>query len=96
MKDKNCLIWVFLCWNYIKLLHCGVLHQHPQVFPNTKFRPKIKIQKFGTKVALIRYFGLEFQKPNFIFEISILEFDKMQSFIQKQRNFKLGAKNTFF
>ena len=43
MKNKNCLIWVFLCWNYIKLLHCGVLHQHPQVFPNTKFRPKIKI-----------------------------------------------------
>ena len=32
------------------------------MFPNTKFRPKIKILKFGTKIALIGYFGLEFQK----------------------------------
>ena len=64
---------------------CGILHQHPQILPNTAFRPKIKILKFGTKIALIGYFGLEFQKTSVVFEISILEFLKMQSFIQKQK-----------
>ena len=26
---------------------CGILHQHPQIFSNTKFRPKRRILKFG-------------------------------------------------
>ena len=64
-------------WNQKKLLYCGILHQHPQVFPNTKFRPKIKVHKFGTKITLIWYFKLEFKKANVIFEISILEFVKI-------------------
>ena len=62
MWDQNCLIWVFLGWNSKKLLCCGILHQHPQMFLNTKFRPKIKILKFGTKTALTEYFQLELQK----------------------------------
>ena len=45
-----------------KLLYCGILHQHPQIFSNTKFRPEIKILKFGTKTALVSHFGQEFQK----------------------------------
>ena len=48
----------------------------------------------GTKIVLIGYFGLEFQKTNVEFEISILEFVNMQSFIQKQKKIKLGTKNT--
>ena len=52
--------------------------------------------KFRTKIALIEYFGLEFQKTNVVFEINILEFVNMQRFIQKQKNFKLGTKNTLF
>ena len=74
-----------------KLLYCGILHQHPQFFLNTKFHPKIKILKFGTKAALIGYFGLEFQKTNVAFE-----FVNMQSFIQKKKGFKLETKNTLF
>ena len=50
-------------------------------FFQTKLCPKIKIFKFGTKTVLIGYFGLEFQKTNVEFEIGILEFVNMQSFI---------------
>ena len=49
-----------------------------------------------TIIALIGYFRLEFQKSNVVFEISILELVKVQSFIHKQENFKLGSKNTLF
>ena len=58
-----------------------VWYQHPQIFPNTKFHPKIKILKFGTKIALIGYFGLKFQEL-----LTYMEFVNMQSFIQKQKN----------
>ena len=73
-------------------MYCDILHQHPQIFPKTKFHPKIKILKFGTKTALIEYFGLEIQKTNVVFEISILEFVNMQRFTQKQKKFKLRTK----
>ena len=63
-------------------------------FFQTKLCPKIKIFKFRTKTVLIGYFGLEFQKTNVEFEIGILEFVNMQSFIEKQKNIKLGTKNT--
>ena len=63
-------------------------------FFQTKFCPNIKILKFATKIVLIGYFGQEFQKTNLEFKISILEFVNMQSFIQKQKKFKLGTKNT--
>ena len=46
------------------------------------------------KIVLIGYFGLEFQKPNVEFEISILEFVRVRSFIQKEKIFKFGTKNT--
>ena len=87
MQDRDCFILIFLGWNLKKLLYCGILHQHSQVFPNTKFRLKIKILKFGTKIALTGYFGLKFQNTNVIFEISILEFVNIQSFIQRQKTY---------
>ena len=62
MQDQNCLIWVFLGWNLKKLLYCDILHHYPQIFPNTKFRLKIKILKFATTIALNGYFGLDFKK----------------------------------
>ena len=93
MQDQNCLTWVFLGWDLKKLLYCGILYQHPQSFRNTKFRPKIKIRKFGTKIAVIGCFGLKFQKTNVVFEISILAFVNKQNFIQKQRKtVNLGPK----
>ena len=95
MRDQNCLICVFLDWNSKKLLHCGILHQHPQIFLNTKFQPKIKILKFWNKTALI-VFSARISKTNVVFEISIFEFVNMQSFIQRQENFNLGTKNTLF
>ena len=48
----------------------------------------MKILKFGTKIALIGYFGLEFQKTNVVFEVRIFELVNRQSFIQRQKNFK--------
>ena len=75
-----------------KPLYCDILHQHPQILPNTKFCPKIKILKFGTKIVLIGYLGLEFQKTNAVFEISILKFVNMQRLIQNQKTLNLGPK----
>ena len=63
-------------------------------FFQTKFCPKIKIFKFGTKIVSIGYFELEFQKTNVEFEISIPQFVNMKSFTQKQKTFKLGNTNT--
>ena len=80
---------MFLGWNSKKLLYCNILHQHPQIFPNTEFSPKIKILKFRTKIAVIVYFGLVFQKTNVVFEISILGFVNMQHFIQNQKALNL-------
>ena len=39
-----------------KLLYCGILYPHPQFFSNTKFSPKIKKLKYGTKSALMGCF----------------------------------------
>ena len=89
-RIKNCFIWVFLVWKSKKQLYCGILNQQPQIFANTKFRSKIKTLKFGTKIVLIEYFGLEFQKANVVFEISI-KIVNTQSFIQKQKK-TLGLK----
>ena len=62
----------------------------------TKCCPKVKILKFGAKIVLIGYVGLEFQKTNVEFEITILEFVNMQSFIQKQNIFKIGTLLRYF
>ena len=43
-------------------------------------------------MVLIGYFPIDLQKSNAIFEISILKFVNMQSFIQKQENFKFQSK----
>ena len=82
MSKQNCLIWVFLGWISEKLLYCGVLNEHPHIFPNAKFHPKIKTLKFGTEIALITFFGPGFQIINVVFEIIIFKFVNMQSFIQ--------------
>ena len=58
----------------------------------TKFCSKIKILRFGTKIVLIRYFRLKFQKTRVEFEISILKFVNTQSFVQKQKKINLGPK----
>ena len=47
-------------WNLKRLLEETIFQ--------TKFCPKIKSFKFGTKIVLIGYFGLEFQKTNVEFE----------------------------
>ena len=77
-----------------KSYYIVVFLHHTLKFFQTKFCPNIKILKFATKIVLIGYFGQEFQKTNPEFKISILEFVNMQSFIQKQKKFKLGTKNT--
>ena len=49
----------------------------------------MKILKFGTEIAVIGYSGLELQKANVVFEISILEFVNMQRFIQNEETLSL-------
>ena len=87
-------IWVFLGWNSKKLLYWGFFYISTLKFVQKKFCPKTKLLKFGTQIVSTGYFGLEFQKTDVEFEISILEFVNLQSFIQKQTIFKLGTKNT--
>ena len=76
--EKATVLWLF----YISTLK----------FFQTKFCSKIKSLRFGTKIVLIGYFRLIFQKTNVEFEISILEFVNMQSFVQKQKKLNLGPK----
>ena len=45
--------------------------------------------KFGAKIALFRYSRTEFEKRIFIYEMSNLEFVKMQSFMQHEKDFEL-------
>ena len=78
--EKATVLWLF----YISTLK----------FFQIKFCPNTNILKFRTKIVLIGYLALEFQKTNVKFEISILEFVNMQNFIQNQKNFKLGTKDT--
>ena len=77
------------------LLYCGIFCQHPQIFLKTKFQPNIKIFEFLTKTVLTGYFQLDLQKSNIVFEISIFELVNIQSFIEKQKNFKLGPKKLY-
>ena len=77
------------------LLYCGIFCQHPQIFLKTKFQPNIKIFEFLTKTVLTGYFQLDLQKSNIVFEISIFELVNMQSFIEKQKYFKLGPKKLY-
>ena len=67
---KDTALWLF----YISTL----------TFFSNKIVSKKKIFKLGTNIVLIGYFGLEFQKTNVEFEISILEFVK--------KNLNLGPK----
>ena len=53
--SQNCFIWVFLGWNSKKL---GFFYISTLKLFQTKFCPKIKILKFGTKIALIGYLGI--------------------------------------
>lgn len=57
---------------------------------------KLHYQKrFGTKIALIGYFGQQFGKTIAIFETSILKFVKRQSYVQNLNN-KFTTKNVLF
>ena len=57
-------------WNSKKLLHCGFFYISTLKFLQTKLLPTIKILKFGIKIALIGYFGLEFQKMSNLKSVS--------------------------
>ena len=91
MNDQNCLIWVFLGWNSAKLLCCDILHQHPQIFLNAKFQPKIKLLKFGTKTALI-LLSARISKTNVVFEISIFEIVNMKVSFKNKKTLNMGPK----
>ena len=51
--------------------------------------------KYATKNSLFGIFALEFENNIVIFEISTLEFVKLQSFVKKQNCLILGPKNAF-
>ena len=52
----NCLIWLFLAGT--RKTYCTVVFFYISTFKffQTKFRPKLKLLKFGTKNALFGYF----------------------------------------
>ena len=52
--------------------------------------------KFCTENALLGYVQAELWKTIALFEISSLEFTKMQNFVQNKKNFKYGTKNVLF
>ena len=54
IQDQICLIQVVFGWDLKKLLYCDIFYQQHQIFPNTKFRPKVKILKFGTKMLHLK------------------------------------------
>ena len=74
-------------WTGIPKTYCNVvfyittLNFFCQRYHHQKFPAKMKILKFGTKIALIGYLGLEFQKTNVAFKINILEFVNLQILI---------------
>ena len=56
----------------------------------------MKVLKFETKTVLIGYFGLEFQKANVVFEISVFKFTNINSAASTNTNtadVKIGAVN---
>ena len=53
--DQECLIWVFLCKNFLKN-YCHNRNQHPQFCVFAKFHEKSKLHKFETKNAWFGYF----------------------------------------
>ena len=64
----------------------------PPNFPKHKISSKIKILKFGTKISLIMYFGLEFLKTNVVFEISISNLLTWNISSKNKKTLNLGAK----
>ena len=79
--DEHCLIWVFLDWDLKKLL--PYLKSVSLIFFRPKFRVKIKIYNFGTKIALTGYLWAGIWKTVVIFEINTLVSVKAQIFVQK-------------
>ena len=71
---------------------CYISNKRPPNCLIAKYRAKVRILKFGTKKALLKYFGQQFWKTIVIFEISTLEFALLQSFVQKIKILKFGKK----
>ena len=72
--------------------YCHIWNQHPQICQTAKFLEKMKMSKFGTKNALFGIFWLEFENNILIFEISTLNFIKLQNFLEKWKCLNLGPK----
>ena len=63
----------------------------PSVCQNVIFFEK-KLFKCREKLSYLGFFGLEFEKPSAIFEISSLKFVNLQHFVKKIMS-KFGTKN---
>ena len=96
LKCRTKIVLFGYFWAGTRKRYCTVVFYYIStlIFFQTKFCSKLEILKSGTNIVLTGYFGLEFENTNVEFEISLLEFVNKQSFIQKQKLFKLGTKNT--
>ena len=66
-----------------------VLNKNPKICLIARFGAKIKIMKFGTKIALFGYFFLlEFENNIVLFETSTIEFIKNE-FLTRTVNFSV-------
>ena len=80
-KTKNVLFGYFVLWVWKTIVI--IWNQHSRICRHAKNCSKQKKSKFGTKNVLFGHFGLQVWKAIDVFEISSLEFIKMQSFVEK-------------
>ena len=94
-RTKNALFGYF--WAKILKHYCHIWNQHPQICQIAKFREKTKMPKFGIKNALFGYFWARIlENYCVIYEISTLNFVKLQNFAKKQKCLNLGRNKTYF
>ena len=84
--DKNCLIWIFLGYNFKKSI---VIFE----ISSLKYCEKTKIPKFGMKNALFVFFWGRIQKNNCHIWNQHLEFSIIAKFCEKMKMPIFGTKN---
>ena len=94
-RTKNDLfIWVLLDWNLKRIL--SYLKSASLNLSTCKILgKKQKCLNLVPKMPYLGIFGLEFENSIVIFEISTLEFIKLQNLEEKQKRLTLGPKLTY-
>ena len=87
LKKRFMDLWARMLKNY-----CQICNRRHSICLIAKFRAKIKILKFGTKIVSFGCRRSQFQKTIVIFWISAPEFALLQSLVQKIKILKFETK----